>query len=103
MTIIEIDEKQHKCYSKKKENKRDNELLNLENNVIIIKFNPDEYKKGEEFIKSCWYGKKLKKDKVEEWYERIKKLNETIENGLLLKGKRIIKLFYDEKEVLEYF
>jgi len=101
MLIIEIDEKQHKWYSKKKENKRDNELLNLEDNVIIIKFNPDEYKKGEEFIKSCWYGKKLKKGKVEEWYERIKKLNETIENVLLLKGKRTIKLFYDEKEVLE--
>lgn len=107
--IIEIDENQHRYYDCSCNNKR---LMELSQDVghrpiIFIRFNPDEYINNEnKRITSCWtISKKLglliiKKQKREEWNNRLNVLKEQIEFWLNPKNRtdktiEVIELFYD--------
>jgi hypothetical protein len=106
--IIEIDENQHIDYDCSCENKR---IMELSQDIhhrplIFIRFNPDDYKKGDKNITSCWgIGKSglctIKKTKKNEWEERLKTLENQISYWLnpenqTNKTVEIIQLFYDE-------
>ena len=106
--IIEIDENQHIGYDCSCENKR---IMELSQDVgyrpiVFIRFNPDEYEKNGEKNTSCWgLNKKgiciVKKNKKNEWNERLSCLEKTIlywiniEN-ITNKTIETINLFYDE-------
>jgi len=106
--IIEIDENQHIGYDCSCENKR---IMELSQDVgyrpiVFIRFNPDKYKKNGEKNTSCWgLNKKgisiVKKNKKNEWNERLSCLEKTIlywiniEN-ITNKTIETINLFYDE-------
>ncbi len=108
--IIEIDENQHIDYdcSCSCENKRIMELSQDINHrpLIFIRFNPDDYKKGDTNITSYWgVGKSglctIKKTKKKEWKERLKTLENQISYWLNTENQtnktvEIIQLFYDE-------
>ncbi len=74
--------------------------------LIFIRFNPDDYKKGETNITSCWgIGNSglcsIKKTKKKEWEERLKILENQISYWLNPKNQtnktvEIIQLFYDQ-------
>ena len=105
--IIEVDENQHIDYDCSCENKR---IMELSQDlgyrpIILIRFNPDNYIKNTEQITSCWsYNKKgiivIKKNKLNEWNERLYILKERIEYWLNPKNTtnktiEVIKLFYN--------
>jgi hypothetical protein len=106
--IVEIDENQHKNYDCSCENKRIMEISNDVGHrpIIFIRFNPDDYEKDGNKIKSCWKINKLgiyciKKSKMNEWNERLKRLEEAIRYWLHPINKtdkfiEIINLYYDE-------
>jgi len=104
--IIEIDENQHRRYEEICENKRIMELSKdlSHRPIVLIRFNPDEYKNGESKITSCWnYTKKglmsVKKSKQKEWGERLETLKETVEywvNNQTEKTIELVYLFYDK-------
>ena len=104
--IIEIDENQHNSYDCSCENKRIMELSQDIGHrpIIFIRFNPDDYKdKNNKLIKSCWSFNKsgicvVKKQKINEWNERLEILKQTIDywlNNKTDKTIEIIQLFYD--------
>ena len=104
--IIEIDENQHNSYDCSCENKRIMELSQDIGHrpIIFIRFNPDDYKgKNNKLIKSCWCSNNsgicvVKKQKINEWNERLEILKQTIEywlNNKTDKTIEIIQLFYD--------
>jgi len=98
--IIEIDENQHSKYSVEKEEKRNikikkaGKLYNKQ--IIIIRFNPDNYKKGNQLIVSPWKNNKIENE--DEWINRLNTLKETILLNINSNDNNysIIKLFYDE-------
>jgi hypothetical protein len=103
--IVEIDENQHINYDCSCENKR---LMELSQDlhhkpIIFIRFNPDEYKKNDELISSCWGTNKkgiCVIRKKEEWENRLETLNEQIKYWVNPENKtdktiEIIQLFYD--------
>ena len=103
--IIEVDENQHIDYDCSCENKRIMELSQdlAHRPIVFIRFNPDEYQKGDSTVTSCW-GKTqtgicvVKKSKKVEWVDRLNVLGETIEYWLKHhtdKTVEIIQLFYD--------
>jgi hypothetical protein len=106
--IIEIDENQHIYYDCSCENKRIMELSkDLQHRpIIFIRFNPDDYKKSNQNITSCWGidGNgicSIKKTKLKEWKERLDALSLQIEywlnsQNITDKTIEIIQLFYDE-------
>jgi hypothetical protein len=105
--IIEIDENQHEHYDCSCENKRLMEISRDLNHrpIVIIKFNPDGYKKGDKKIPSCWEIDKqngfcrIKKSKKTEWQERLNLLKETIDYWICNKTNKIleiIELNYDK-------
>ena len=106
--IIEIDENQHTDYSSTCEEARINNIsMDLNNRqVVMIRFNPDEYQDKEEKVKSCWGTNKfgicvITKKKINEWNNRLKTLKENIEPFLNPgynqdEPLKIINLFYDE-------
>ncbi len=106
--IIEIDENQHIDYDCSCENKRIMEISQDINHrpLIFIRFNPDDYKKGDTNITSCWgIGKSgicsIKKNKKSEWEERLQTLQNQISYWLTPENQtnktvEIIQLFYDE-------
>jgi len=105
--IIEIDENQHINYDCSCENKRVMELSQDVNHrpIVFIRFNPDEYFINKRKINSCWNINSkgfciIKKDKNEEWIERLNVLRDTINYWLnsenyTNKTVEIIQLFYD--------
>ena len=105
--IIEINEYQHKRYiSKKDENERILEISNDLNNkpLIIINFNPDNYRYNNKNKKSCWEYIKgywmIKESKKEEWNRRLYILELEIQKWIISKSKldeniKIINLYYD--------
>jgi hypothetical protein len=106
--IIEIDENQHKGYNDNCENARVNQLsLDLGcRPILYIKFNPDDYLQNNIKISSCWGINKngicvVKKNKQQEWNERLKVLEKSIkywinpENKITNKLIEIVELFYD--------
>jgi hypothetical protein len=106
--ITEIDENQHIGYDCSCENKRIMELSqDLGHRLIVfIRFNPDDYNKGEKNITSCWgqNGKGIcviKKSKKIEWDQRLTILEEQIKYWInpvntINKTIEIIQLFYDD-------
>ena len=106
--IVEIDENQHKNYDCSCENKRIMEISKDVGHrpIIFIRFNPDNYEKNGNKIKSCWQINKLgiyciNKTKINEWNERLKFLEETIRYWLNPINKtdkliEVINLYYDE-------
>ena len=103
--IIEVDENQHINYDCSCENKRIMELSKdvRHRSIVFIRFNPDEYNKNKENIKSCWgINKKgicvLKKK--EEWDTRLLSLKETINYWINPKNQtnktvEVINLYFD--------
>ena len=106
--IVEVDENQHINYDCSCENKRIMELSKDVDHrpVIFIRFNPDDYKVGDETIKSCWGVNKqgictVKKSKKEEWEARLEALRAQIEywsnpDNTTIKTVEVIELFYDK-------
>jgi hypothetical protein len=83
--IIEIDENEHQNYEQICENKRTMELSKDLNHrpIVFIRFNPDNYTLNNTKVSSCWSPNKdgilsVKKSKLNEWNERLKKLKETV-------------------------
>jgi len=103
--IVEIDENQHIDYDCSCENKRIMELSQdlAHRPIVFIRFNPDDYQKGDIKVTSCWGQNQkgicvVKKTKKVEWEERLRALGETIEywlNHRTDKTVEIIQLFYD--------
>lgn len=104
--IIEIDENQHIGYSC--ENKR---LMEISQDlrhrpIVFIRFNPDDYKKEDINIPSCWGVNKkgicvVKESKKDEWDERLTCLENMITywtkpKNITDKTIEIIQLFYDQ-------
>ena len=104
--IIEIDEDQHEHYNSLCENKRLMEISRDLNHrpLIVIKFNPDEYKKDGKKITSCWGLDKngickIKKNKKVEWQDRLNLLKNKIDYWISNKTNKTLeidKLFYDQ-------
>jgi hypothetical protein len=76
-------------------------------NLIVIRFNPDEYTKNKEKHLSCWFLNKdgyhtIKKTYEKEWKKRLKELSDTVEfwlkpENISDKMIHIINLFFDEE------
>jgi hypothetical protein len=104
--IIEIDENQHIDYDCSCENKRIMQLsLDVDHRpIVFIRFNPDDYDKGNTNISSCWHVNKLglccvKKNKEKEWNDRLNALHDSVKywtTNATHKMVEIIQLFYDE-------
>jgi hypothetical protein len=104
--IIEIDENQHDTYKRSCEKRRENEISKqIGKPMVMIRFNPDGYMCGSKKITSCWGVNKkgirvIKKSKVNEWNNRLKKLGDTIKRWLhpdKPDEKKIIHLFYNDE------
>jgi hypothetical protein len=101
LIIIEVDENQHTRYNTEEEEKRNNLIKNVcemnNKKIIIIMFNPDNYKRGEQLFVSPWKNNKIQNE--DDWTNRLNILKQTIlfninndkDNNYI-----IIKLFYDE-------
>jgi hypothetical protein len=101
LIIIEVDENQHTRYNTEEEEKRNNLIKNVcemnNKKIIIIRFNPDNYKRGEQLFVSPWKNNKIQNE--DDWTNRLNILKQTIlfninndkDNNYI-----IIKLFYDE-------
>jgi hypothetical protein len=107
--IIEIDENEHAHYESICENRRLMELSQDLNhrNLVIIKFNPDKYKKNGKNIPSCWEIDKttglsvIRKSKKTEWEFRLNELKKEVDKWICTKTDKmieIIRLFYTEEE-----
>ena len=105
--VVEIDENQHIDYDCSCENKRIMELSQdlAHRPLVFIRFNPDEYRKGDENKTSCWGVNKtgicsIKKTKVKEWEQRLQSLEEQVmywtnPENTTDKTVEIIQLYYD--------
>jgi hypothetical protein len=103
--IIEIDENKHKKYNTEQERIK---LLCLdvqERPIILIRFNPDNYKQGSKNIGSCWINNKegcvIRKNKQQEWRERLVMLASKVEYWLnpiniITHQLEEIKLYFDD-------
>ena len=103
--IIEVDENQHINYDSTCEKNRLNNLIEDINyrNLILIKFNPDHYKNGNDKIKSCWTLTKktgtLQLYSKKEWNLRLNRLKEEIYNQINNNNNELftlISLYYDK-------
>ena len=110
MIVIEVDEEQHRrtSYDISCENKR---LMLLSQDVdhrplVVIRFNPDNYKSNDKTITSCWKINKngictIKKSKKSEWQTRLASLKSHIEHWINPDNKtgktiEIIQLYFDD-------
>jgi hypothetical protein len=105
--IVEVDENQHTDYDCSCENKRIMELSQDVGHrpIVIIRFNPDDYKLNGKNITSCWCQNKngicvVKKSKTKEWTQRLTTLADQIKYWVNPKNTtnktiEVIQLFYD--------
>ncbi len=103
--IVEVDENQHINYDCSCENKRLMEISQdfAHRPIIFIRFNPDDYKKGDAIVKSCWTKTKtglvnVPKNQEIEWLRRLNSLKEQIEYWIendTDKTVEVIQLYYD--------
>lgn len=104
--IIEVDENQHETYDSTCEHKR-LMLLSIDVHhrpIVLLRFNPDEYFKGEEKITGCFgYGNnglcRVKRCKKIEWQDRLKTLVERVSFWLKNQSEKTLHiehLFFDE-------
>jgi hypothetical protein len=101
--IVEVDENKHNSYDTTCENKR---LMELSQDlgfrpIVFIRFNPDSYKTLDgTVVRSCWKVNKFgitQINKIKEWEERIKVLNNQIRywiETISEKTIEIVELFY---------
>jgi hypothetical protein len=106
--VVEIDENQHIDYDCSCENKRIMELSQDVGHrpVVFIRFNPDDYNKGDMKIPSCWKINNsgiccLKRHKQKEWAQRLDSLKNMItywidDKNMTNKTIEVVQLFYDE-------
>jgi hypothetical protein len=103
--IVEVDENKHLQYNSETERIMQLSLDVRQRPIVLIRFNPDNYKKGKINIKSCWDMDKsvcvLRKDKEEEWEERLSTLASKVEYWLNPVNQTTnlieeIKLYFDE-------
>jgi hypothetical protein len=106
--MIEVDENQHIQYDCSCQNKRVMELSQDVGHtpIVFIRFNPDDYKKGDVKVTSCWGNDTkgicmVKKFKKSEWEKRLDTLREQIDywiNPVNKTSKTVetIQLYYDE-------
>jgi len=100
--IIEIDENKHSKYSVEKEENRNILIKNAgklyNKQIVIIRFNPDNYNKGNKLIVSPWKNNNIENEY--EWTNRLNTLKETILLNINSNDNNYsviyIKLFYDE-------
>lgn len=106
--VIEIDENQHKSYDTSCENSR---LMTISKDIghrpmVLIRFNPDSYtNEYGKYIESCWTLNNLgiciiKKDKENEWKERLNSIKTLVEFYLNINNKieqtiKVENLYYD--------
>ncbi|QIG60072.1 hypothetical protein [Dishui Lake large algae virus 1] len=104
--IVEIDEEQHRVYSKINEDRRLLELYKDGRNrpLYVLRFNPDSYiDKNGTSISSCWKHSKyngcvIRNDKIDEWKNRLDILIDYMLAGICLELDKDIEvkyLFYD--------
>lgn len=105
--IVEVDENQHIDYDCSCENKRIMQLSQDLNHrpIVFIRFNPDDYINNGTSIGSCWGINNqgiciVKKNKKEEWHQRLSVLEEHINYWINPENKtdkmiEVIQLFYD--------
>jgi len=106
IVIVEVDENQHKSYENSCENKRIMELSQdlAHRPMVLIRFNPEKYKKDGAIVSSCWGNNEkgvcvVKKPK--EWKERLSVLEKNIQywldpSNITNKTIEIIQLFYND-------
>ena len=106
--IIEIDENQHQEYDCSCNNRRTMEISQDVGHrpVVFIRFNPDEYIKGDQKITSCWGVNKngicvVKKCKQKEWTDRLSVLESQVEYWINPENQtdktvETVELFYDQ-------
>jgi hypothetical protein len=100
LIIIEVDETQHIKYDTEEEKKRNILIKNAceinNKKIVIIRFNPDHYKKGEKLFVSPWKNNKIQDEN--DWTNRLNTLKETILFNIINNDNNysIIELFYDE-------
>jgi hypothetical protein len=100
--IVEIDENQHNYYNTLCENRRIMELSQDigHRNMILIRFNPDDYIDINNInISSCWENNKkgiciIKKEKQNEWNDRLNLLKNTINYWINNKTDKIVEQVY---------
>jgi hypothetical protein len=102
--VVEIDEGEHCKYDSSCENKR---LMELSQDIahrpmVIIRFNPDDYKIQNKKIRSCWSFNKLGiaivADEIQ-WHKRLIVLKETIDKYSKMgteKTIEVVHLFYSD-------
>jgi len=101
LIIIEVDETQHIKYNNEEEEER---IILIKNaceinnkKIVIIRFNPDNYRRGETKIISPWKNNKIQNE--DDWTNRLYTLKETILFNINNDNENnysVIKLFYDE-------
>lgn len=105
ITIIEVDEEQHKTKDPQDELERKRIITEeleeyqkqkgLQTNVKIIRFNPDEYMDDKGFHHpSCWRGRDTLDQN--EKNRRLSVLKDTILERNIIGNNQVIKLFYDD-------
>lgn len=104
--IIEIDENQHAYYDTECENRRMMEIYQDlgHRNLIILRFNPDNYKINNKNITSCWDNNsvglcRIKRNKQKEWSDRLKTLEFRIRHWIATTSKKMLEvehLFFDQ-------
>jgi hypothetical protein len=91
MLCIEIDENQHKYYTKSDDFKRYNEIVcDLTCKYIFIRYNPDKYKKNNKIVNTSVNKRFVKLD--HEINKQIKRINDNKNEDLL----EIVHLYYDK-------
>ena len=105
ITIIEVDEEQHKTKDPQDELERKRIITEeleeyqkqkgLQTNVKIIRFNPDEYMDDKGIHHpSCWRGRDTLDQN--ENSRRLSVLKDTILERNIIGNNQVIKLFYDD-------
>lgn len=97
--IVEIDEGEHCSYENMCENKR---VMELSRDVghrpmVIIRFNPDDYKIKDKKIGSCWTFNKLGISVVgdeRQWYDRLDTLKNTIDKYSKTGTEKTVEMVY---------
>lgn len=104
--LLEIDENQHKygsLYTNTQNKKRIDDLLKdiAPKLLVLIRFNPNNYKKNKTITQSYWsYKQSIRPKYLNDWNSRLDTLKKTLDywlDNMPNKQLTIIKLYYDSK------
>ena len=107
LIMVEVDENQHNQYETTCENRRMMELSQDVGHrpIVLLRFNPDEYKVNGQKMHSCWVINKntglcqIGKTKEKEWQRRLNGLKTLIEREMASVPEKTLsehRLFYDD-------